>query len=445
MASLRDLPKVDRLASDPSLKDFPSKVRTRAARMAVTRLRRMLQEGVDWTSTPEAIAVEEAQRIQRASLAPAINMTGVILHTGLGRARLAREAVEAIDAVAASHSSLEIDLDSGIRGNRQGHVRDLLCELTQAQDALVVNNGAAALVLALQALATGREIVLSRGEMVEIGGSFRLPEIVATSGALLREVGCTNKTRLRDYEDAIGPDTAALLRCHPSNFKIVGFQESPSLRDLAALAHRRGVIVIDDVGSGCLVETERFGLAHQPTLQESVAAGADIVIASGDKLLGGPQAGIILGRKDLIDILASHPLARAVRIDKLCLAGLEATLRLMTTGQEFQVPAIAALNHPLADLKRAAQKLATAYGKGAVVERGQSEIGGGSMPGEVLQTWRCGLRSHHPNDLADILRSVSPPVVGRIERDVLWLDPRTATKDEVAYVARILEHLGNDK
>lgn len=420
----------------PELAPFPARVRAQAARAAVASSR---QAG----SIPEfdemvAVALSAAAQLSSPSLQPAINASGVILHTGLGRARLARTAAKRIAEVADAHAVVEFNLESGRRGDRQDHVGQLLCDLTGAEGALVVNNCAAAVFLTLSALCADRRVVLSRGEMVEIGGSFRMPDIVRQSGCRLVEVGCTNKTRLSDYAAEMDDETAAILRCHPSNFRIVGFTESPSIADLASLAHRKGALLIDDSGSGCVLDTTRFGLKREPRIQESIAAGSDLVLCSGDKLLGGPQAGIVIGRKEPIDRLKSHPLARALRVDKLTLAGLEATLRLYHESRELEIPVWAALGRPLESVRRDAMRLARAYPGKSVVEPGETEVGGGSLPGTSVPTVRTGLIHPAPESLALQLRRHTPPIVGRIERDILWLDPRTVDEVEMKTVLAAL-------
>src|ERR1044072_6684361 len=286
---LRSLPSVDALSQSPVLAEFPERIRVRAARMAIEAARALVRNGRE--ADVEGLAFERAKDLSGRSLRSAINLSGVILHTGLGRARLAREASEHIRAVAESHALVEFDPEDGKRGNRQDHVRDMLMCLTGAEDAHVVNNAGGAGLLALRALAGSREVVLSRGEMVEIGGAFRMPDVVRESGCNLREVGCTNKTHLSDYQEALGPNTGAVLRCHASNFKIVGFTSQPSLEELASLARECGAPCVDDMGTGCILDLTAFGLEKLPTMQESLKSGADVVIGSGDKLLGGAQAG----------------------------------------------------------------------------------------------------------------------------------------------------------
>jgi L-seryl-tRNA(Ser) seleniumtransferase len=438
--NLRDLPPVDALSRDPRLAEFPERIRIEAARSAVASMRECVLRGEAPGEGPD-LALREAERLSQVSLRRVVNLSGVVLHTGLGRARLARTAAERAALAGADHAALEFDLEDGTRGDRRLHVRDLLQDLTGAEDALVVNNAAAGVLLTLTALASGREVILSRGQMIEIGGSFRMPDIVRQSGCRLVEVGCTNKTRLSDYERGITPDTAAILRCHPSNYRIVGFTEEPTGVDLAQLARRHEVTVIDDQGNGCLVDLAEFGLPHETTLAEAVAEGADVVVASGDKLLGGPQAGLILGRGAAIDEIRRHPLARAVRIDKLCLAALEETLRLYREGRQAEIPTLEYLARRPADLERTARRLVEASALEAEVEPGLTEVGGGASPGVGLPTWRVGLRHRDLGGLARRLRTGEPPIVGRIEADRLWLDPRTLAEDEIEPVERALREL----
>lgn len=437
MQDLRQLPSVDELSRSPLLAAYPDRVRIQAARQAVAELRQRLAAGDTPSQSAEEMAASCAQAASASSLGPVINLSGVILHTGAGRARLAQSAADHLAEVAGSHSNVEFDLEEGRRGNRQDHVRGLLKELTGAEDALVVNNAAAGVFLTLSALCSGKEVILSRGQMVEIGGSFRMPDIVRQSGCRLVEVGCTNKTRLSDYESALTTETSAVLRCHPSNFKVIGFTEEPSLEALSAFCREHEKLLIDDQGSGCLVDFRRFGLPAEPTLPQSVA-NSDVSIASGDKLIGGPQAGLILGTKFAIAKIASHPIARCVRVDKLTLAALESTLRLYVEGREEEIPTLRYLARDVATVRRFAEKIAAAYGRGASLEDGVTEIGGGSAPGTVLPTVRVGLPSSDPEGLARSLRQSSPGILGRIEDGKVWLDPRTLEESELPEVERIL-------
>jgi L-seryl-tRNA(Ser) seleniumtransferase len=367
-----------------------------------------------------------------------INASGVILHTNLGRAPLSEEVIEAMNLVSRGYCNLEFDLDAGIRGSRDTHVEQLLCELTGAEAALVVNNNASAVLLALTALAKRREVIVSRGQAVEIGGGFRIPEVMKQSGAKLVEVGTTNITHARDFEEAITPRSAALLRVHSSNFRVVGFTSSFSLEELVALGNQHGLPVLDDLGSGCLLDTTRFGLDPEPTVQESVSRGAGLAMFSGDKLIGGPQAGVIVGKKHLVDRLRKHPLARAVRIDKLRLAGLIATLIPYLKGEATTtVPVWQMISAPLDDLERRARLWANEAGDLARVMEGESMVGGGSLPGGTVPTRLVAVgkpvRKGEKNVaqmMAQRLRANEPPIVGRLSGNVLLLDPRTVLPGE---------------
>lgn len=426
---------MDKIARALEATGEPIAVRTRVARLAVAESR---SNGIHSTREIVERAHEILASESKAMVRPVVNMSGVVLHTALGRARLCREAVLALSQMD-SHVSVELDWESGGRGDRQDAVRNLLTQLTAAEDALVVNNCAGALVLTLAALCRGREVVLSRGEMVEIGGSFRVPEIVEASGCRLVEVGCTNRTRMSDFEMAVTDDTAAFLKCHPSNYRIVGFTEKPSPADMAKLANERGLVLIDDLGQGCLIDTAAIGLPKERTLQEAVADGAHVVLASGDKLLGGPQSGLILGQRDLIAKIGRHPLARAFRVDKLTLAALEATLKVYVQGRYNDLPVWAAVHKPIDEVKRNAQSLARAYTGPAVVREGETQMGGGSLPEVGIPTWRAGLQTSSADNLLTWLRQSSVPVIGRIERGMVWLDPRTAEPHEVKLVAQALK------
>lgn len=360
-----------------------------------------------------------------------INATGVIIHTNLGRAPLSEAAQQAMIDVAAGYSALEYDLEIGTRGKREQSIEALITEITGAEAAAVVNNNAAATLLILSATAQGREVILSRGELVEIGGGFRVPDIMAQSGARLVEVGTTNRTRIADYERAITPQTALLMRVHSSNFKMIGFTEQPTLGEIADLAHARGLLAVEDLGSGALLDTTPFGLEHEPTVGESLAAGFDVVAFSGDKLLGGPQAGIIAGRRDVIEGIKRHPLARAVRIDKLCLAALTTTLEHYRYGEALtHIPVWKMIAMPPATIRARAEVWAEQVG-GQVIEA-RSTIGGGSLPGEMLSTFTLGIEAVHPDQVMARLRRTNPPVIARIGDGRLLFDPRTVflTQDE---------------
>lgn len=442
VSELRNLPKVDTLLGVEELKLFPHSVRVAAARAAVGQMRAAMTSGEGLNRfNVVAVAVAAAEALSEYTLRPVVNLSGVVLHTGLGRARLASSVAQRVQLVASSHSALELDLESGTRGDRQGHVRSLLCELTGAEDSLVVNNAAAGVVLTLAALAQGREVILSRGQMVEIGGSFRMPDIVRESGCRLVEVGCTNKTRLSDYSEAISEETAAILRCHPSNFRVVGFTSEPSLSDLATLARERGTVCIDDIGSGCLVDTTRFGLPKEPTIQMSLGSGAHVTICSGDKLLGGPQAGLILGCAPLLEIIRKHPLARAFRIDKLSLSALQATLQLYREGRELEIPTLRYLAREAREVKTKAARLAKAYSGTSKVLACKTEVGGGSAPGAGVDGFAAVLITEHPGKLCQTLRQSNPSILARVQDNAVWLDPRTAEDDEITAVSKVLRGL----
>lgn len=381
-------------------------------------------------------AEQALQREQQPQLRPVINATGVIINTNLGRAPLSREAIAAVQRVASGYSNLEYELEAGERGSRQRHVESLLRELTGAEAALVTNNNAAAVLLALSTLAVGREVIISRGQLVEIGGGFRVPDVMRQSGCQLIEVGTTNRTRIGDYAAALNERTAMLLSVHPSNFVITGFTESTPLNALVELAHQHNLLVMDDLGSGCLLASERYGLAHEPTPQESIAAGADVVCFSGDKLLGGPQAGIIVGKQETLARIAKHPLMRAVRIDKMTLAALEATLRHYQRHEaQSHIPIWRMIAAPTEKLARRASSWATQlHNISARLQRGESTVGGGSLPGETLPTMLLALDAASipmPLEaLSQRLRLRPTPIITRILRDTLLLDPRTVLEEQ---------------
>src|SRR6478752_7644017 len=394
---LRDLPSVDELARRS---DDPLAVE--AARIVLARAREEIRAG----SRPGDLAELLREQIDSARaphLRRVVNATGVIVHTNLGRAPLAEAALDRIRDVARGYSNLEYDVAAGGRGSRQDHVTTLLRRLTGAEAGLVVNNNAAAVLLALAALAEGREVLVSRGELIEIGDGFRIPDVLERSGARLREVGTTNRTRASDYEAAIGPDTAVLLRVHQSNFRIVGFTEQPGLEDLAQVARRHELVLVDDLGSGALVD-----VGDEPTARSSLAAGADLVCFSGDKLLGGPQAGIVVGRADLVEKLRRHPLQRALRADKLTLAALEGTLALYLDPERAlrEVPVLRMLNEPVATVQTRAERLAGLTG--GTVEETVARVGGGALPLAELPSFACAV----DEDLAAALRTGDPPVIG---------------------------------
>jgi L-seryl-tRNA(Ser) seleniumtransferase len=364
------------------------------------------------------------------TLKPVINASGVILHTNLGRAPLSKQAMQAVVEVAVGYSNLEYDLDKGKRGSRLVHAEALLCRITGAQAALVVNNNASAVLLALTALARRRKVVIARSQLVEIGGGFRVPDVMKQSGARLAEIGTTNRIHLTDYEDALEENPAIFLRAHRSNFRIMGFTSEPDLEEVASVAHRAGIPLVDDLGSGSLLDTARFGLGHEPTVQESLAGGADLVCFSGDKLLGGPQAGIILGRSDLVARLKKHPLARAIRADKLCLTALSATLlHYLKDEAESEIPIWRMISTPVDELQARVQSWIDHLGQGESIP-GESTVGGGSLPGETLVTCLLALKVHNPNRVFARLRRCDPPVIARLQDDLLLLDPRTVLPEQ---------------
>ena len=373
-----------------------------------------------------------------------INATGVILQTNLGRAPLSERAIAAMVEAARGYTNLEYDLEGGERGSRHEHVRDLIRRTTGAEDGLVVNNNAAGLLMALQVLAHGREVIVSRGEAVEIGGRFRIPDVLRESGATLVEVGTTNRTYTSDYADAIGEETAAILRVHRSNFRLAGFVAQPALGELTALAHERGALLLDDLGSGCLIDTAAFGIPHEPTVAESLRGGADLALFSGDKLLGGPQCGIVAGRADLIATLRAHPLARALRVDKLTIAALNATLMSYAEERERdEIPIWRMLAIEPAAIRRRARRWANAAGDTAAVVASETMVGGGSLPGEGKPTWCTAIRpGEGAQELVGRLRAHDPPILGRVEDEAVILDPRTVARADDAVVREALASLG---
>jgi L-seryl-tRNA(Ser) seleniumtransferase len=417
---LRDLPSVDELARES---DDPLAVE--AARSVLERAREQIRAGSD-PGDLEASLREELTAARAPRLRRVLNATGVIVHTNLGRAPLASTALDQIEEVARGYSNLEYDLAAGGRGSRQAHVAGLLRRLTGAEAALVVNNNAAAVMLALAALAEGREVLVSRGELIEIGDGFRIPDVLSRSGARLREVGTTNRTRTADYEAAIGPDTALLLRVHQSNFRVVGFTEQPRVEELAEVARRHELLLVDDLGSGALVE-----IGDEPTARASLAAGADLVCFSGDKLLGGPQAGIVLGRADLVERLRRHPLQRALRADKLTLAAFEGTLTLALTAPD-EIPVLRMLREPSEAVRARAERLAELVG--GEIEETVARAGGGSLPLTELPSFACAIEE----ELAALLRSAEPPVIAVVRDGRTLLDCRTLTDDDVEEVAEAI-------
>jgi L-seryl-tRNA(Ser) seleniumtransferase len=389
--------------------------------------------------------ISEAETAAQFSLRPVINASGVLLHTNLGRAPLAREAVEHLEEVSIRYSNLEYDLEAGERGKRDVHTERLFCQLLGAEKTLVVNNNAAAVLLALNTLAEGMEVVVSRGELIEIGGSFRIPEVCAKSGAILREVGTTNRTRIEDYAAAVNERTRLLLRVHPSNFRIVGFTARPSLEEFVELGRRHNLTSMEDLGSGCLIDLSAIGIRDEPTARASLKAGVDVVTFSGDKLLGGPQAGILAGKRDLLDRIRRNPLFRALRVDKLAIAALEGTISLYLRGKTADIPALCMIQLSVQAIRlratRLAEKISAHLQFSVRVQDGESVIGGGSTPAQSLPTVLLAVTHsiYSAQELERLLRRHSPPVIARVEEDALLLDLRTVFEDQDEELFEALE------
>ena len=434
------------MANWPALSDLIA----RAGRpLVVETLRAWADDrrGSPEVADPEACARWCEQRLARLvhpSQRRVFNLTGTVLHTNLGRALLAEEAIAAAVEAMRSPTTLEYDLDGGGRGERDDHIAPWLCRLTGAESATAVNNNAGAVLLALSALAAGKEVIVSRGELIEIGGAFRIPDIMARAGCRLIEVGTTNRTHLKDYAEAIGPDTAAVMKVHPSNYSVEGFTKSVTAAELVPLAREKGLPVIEDLGSGTLVDLEQWDLPHEPTAREAIAAGIDVVTFSGDKLLGGPQAGLLVGKKELIQRIAKNPMKRALRLDKVRLAALEATLRLYADPEKLasRLPTIRSLARAATEIHAQAERLlptfAMALGKswqvGIKPVRGQ--IGSGALPVDLLPSFALSVRGKGLDRLADAFRRLPIPVIGRIEDDTLLLDLRTLD-DEPVFAAQL--------
>jgi L-seryl-tRNA(Ser) seleniumtransferase len=431
MSELRSLPSVDKLLKSAQviewLDRFGRPLTLEAIRVSLDEARESYRNGqpIPDQDTLLARTQELLETWVVPTLEPVINASGVILHTNLGRAPLSEAALQAMRDVSSGYSSLEYDLKRGKRGSRLVHAEAILQRLTGAEAAVVVNNNAAAVMLVLTALARRRAVVIARTQMVEIGGGFRVPDVMKQSGARLVEVGTTNRVHPEDYKDALDEKPVLFLRAHRSNFRIVGFTSEPSLSEITEIAHGAGIRLVDDLGSGSLLDTSDYGLGHEPMVQESLAAGADIVCFSGDKLLGGPQAGIIVGRRDLVTKIKKHPLARAVRADKLCLAALSATLtHYLKDEATDEVPIWRMIVCKPEENKARARHWMEVIGQGEVVE-GESTVGGGSLPGETLPTHLLALDVRSPNRLLKHLRNSQPPVIARTKDERVVLDPRT--------------------
>ena len=437
MTSLRDLPSVEQLLQTPRVVDLTTAygrpLTLDALRLSLDETRVAVKSGADSPLSRDAL-ISRAESLlaewTRPTLQPLINATGVILHTNLGRAPMSRAAVDAMTSAALGYSNLEFDLSSGKRGSRTVHAEAILQKLTGAESALVVNNNAGAVLLVLSALAKGKHVAISRTQLVEIGGSFRVPDVMKQSGAKLAEVGATNKVHLRDYKEALDEGMALVMHAHRSNFKIIGFTEEPELKKIADLTHKYDLPFVDDLGSGALLDTAKYGLGHEPTVQESLAAGADIVCFSGDKLLGGPQAGIIVGRADLLAKIKKHPLARAVRADKLCLAALTATLlHYLKDEATREIPIWQMISMKREQAKVRAEAWKDSLGQGQVVPS-ESTVGGGSLPDESLPTFVLSLSVKNPDKFLKRLRESNPPVIARTESDKILLDSRTVLPEQ---------------
>ncbi len=445
---LRNLPSVSQLLENPTLKKMVDGINHNvvadSVRTFLDEIRSQVSNATEEVKIPTVNELADKianwlEKEEQPYLRKVINATGIILHTGFGRAPLAGEALEAVKEIASGYASVEVNLESGERGQRIKAVERLLCELTGAEAAVIVNNNAAATMITLATLASGKEVICSRGQLIEIGGSYRLPDVMECSGAKLKAVGTTNKTHLHDYENAIGEETGALLKVHPSNYAVVGFTKTVSAKELVQIAKRHGNLpVIDDVGSGALVDFQAYGLHDEPLVAQSIADGADVALFSGDKLIGGPQCGIIVGKRKYIDKILKNPLMRAMRVGKMTLAALAATLRQYRNKEsaEQNIPLLRMLSMPIENLKLRADKVAGQIGHLAIIEECESVeensmIGGGSLPTETIPTWCVSiLPSGSVDKMADGLRRQSPSVVGRVNKDRLLLDMRTVNPSE---------------
>ncbi len=430
---LRSLPSVDSLLQQSSalVAEYGRPLTVQAIRATLEVVRGDVQAGKEIPSSDgiSSLVLTRLAAWTKPTLYPVINATGVILHTNLGRAPLSKSAIEAMLAASTGYTNLEFDLDTGKRGSRLIHAEALLQQLTEAEAAVVVNNCASAVLLTLSALARGKRVIIPRSQLVEIGGGFRIPDVMKQSGAKLVEIGTTNKVRIADFDEALAAP-GLVMRAHRSNFRIIGFTEEPALSDIVKTAHRHGTIFIDDLGSGTFIDVVRYGMTHEPTVQESLAAGADVVMFSGDKLLGGPQAGIILGRVDLLAKIKKHPLARAMRADKTRLAALSATLiHYLKDEAEREIPIWQMISQTPESLQARAEAWKMELGCGQVVPA-ESTVGGGSLPGESLASFALSLSVKSPDKFLGKLRKHTPPVIARTENDQVLLDPRTVLPEQ---------------
>lgn len=451
MTNLRRLPSIDFLlqSSADLIRAYGRPLTLDALRATLDDIRARFNSPASLQTDPQLALPSPADILAQAesrllawtlpTLIPVINASGVILHTNLGRAPLSKATVAAMQAVAQGYSNLEYDLETGKRGSRLIHAEAVLQKLTGAEAAVVVNNNASAVMLTLAALAKGRRAIIARSQLVEIGGGFRMPDVMKQSGAKLVEVGTTNRIHLRDYEEALLEPAGMVMRAHRSNFKIIGFTEEPDLKDIVGAAHKAGVVVVDDLGSGAFLDTSKYGLAHEPMVQESLAAGVDVVCFSGDKLLGGPQAGIILGKAEWLAKIKKHPLARAVRADKVALAGVTATLlHYLKDEAEREIPIWQMISMKREQVEVRAEAWRERLGQGEVVES-QSTVGGGSLPGESLPTWALALPVRSPDKFMAVLRASHPPVIARTENERVLLDPRTVLPEQEEALLVVLQ------
>jgi len=461
----RMIPAMDRLLTSSYLEDKVTGYPRNLVQRAINIVLKGLRQGIDNETIQDLSALDiisvsemvltELKILSKPSLRPVINATGVVIHTNLGRSILGERVLKRFPSLAGGYSNLEYDLDQGKRGSRYRHVEELLKEITNAEAAMVVNNNAAAVFLVIETLARGDEVIISRGELVEIGGSFRVPDVILKSGARIREVGTTNKTHLKDYEKAIGPDTGLLLKVHKSNFHIIGFTEEVDTSELAALGRKHNLPVVEDLGSGCLVDFTKYGLPQEPSVQEVLAQGADLVTFSGDKLLGGPQAGLILGRKELVEAIKKNQLTRALRIDKLTLLALEETLNIYRDERTAirEIPTLRMLCQPYEELKKAGQRLSRMIGKleteAFTIEQmdGNSKVGGGAMPLLELPSRLVCLvpRKMSANSIGERLKLHDPPIIARVEKDNVLLDVRTIQANEFRTVAGAVRAISLEK
>ena len=452
MNNLQTLPSIEQILQTRRAADL---IAAYGRPLTLDALRSVLDEArASLKSNPQTVAPENALILSQAesrlsvwvrpTLQPVINATGVILHTNLGRAPLSNATITAMNEVSLGYSNLEFDLETGKRGSRLIHAEDVLKKLLGVETAVVVNNNASAVLLTLSALATRKRVIIARSQLVEIGGGFRVPDVMKQSGAKLVEVGTTNKVRLSDYEEALAESSGLVMRAHRSNFKLVGFTEEPELNDIVDVAHKAGTIVVDDLGSGSLLDTAKYNLAHEPTVQESLAAGVDVICFSGDKLLGGPQAGVIVGKADLIAKIKKHPLARAVRADKTCLAGITATLlHYLKDEAEREIPIWKMISMPVDEVKAQAEKWAHELGVGSV-EASEATVGGGSLPGESFPSFVLSLNVKSPDKFLKKLREQNPPIIARTENDKILFDPRTVLPEQERTLLTILYSLSTE-